>query len=140
MPDHSIQIIRDFDSLQLLEDDWNRLSSFRNNPLFEFSWYYACAKELHGSDNLYTVTHSNQNGKLDAIAPLVLSTRMGISILEFIGSKTLMEPVGFLYTNATALSKLYNALVRFRYPLEFNRLWTWQIQASGFTSSSQNMI
>lgn len=122
MPEYRVRLISTIKSLEELEPCWKDLARGRNNPLVEYSWYLACAQELHDDEDLHVIALLDDVGLLAAVAPLAMSERHGVKVLTFLGATTLFEPVSFLYRNDTALKALYKALIETKIPLVFDRV------------------
>lgn len=116
-----IEIIRCLHDLRALEEEWNLLANARHNPLLRHEWFLSCAEALHDEASLHVVT-LRKNGRLAAIAPLVLAKRHGIARLELLGATVLHEPSGLLYDGADSIMELCAVITRLPQPTVLQRL------------------
>ena len=116
-----IEVIRCLHDLRALEEEWNLLANARHNPLLRHEWFLSCAEALHDEANLHVVT-LRKNGRLQAIAPLVLVKRHGMPRLELLGGAALHEPSGLLYDGADSLMELCAVITQLPQPTVLQRL------------------
>jgi CelD/BcsL family acetyltransferase involved in cellulose biosynthesis len=113
--------IHELPQLKKIADEWNMLAKQFNTPLLLSEWFVACAETLHAKDQLSVLT-IRSNGKLSAIAPMVMSKKGGVKYLELLGSSALREPSGFIYSGENPLRRLICSLLDKRRPIILRRL------------------
>ena len=65
------RICADYDAMQKLGDEWQRLANDHRTPLLDHAWFSACASSLHADDALHIVLQQDSNVSVTAIAPLL---------------------------------------------------------------------
>jgi|HubBroStandDraft_1064217.scaffolds.fasta_scaffold02441_3 CelD/BcsL family acetyltransferase involved in cellulose biosynthesis len=111
-----VKIITTLEELKSISKQWHELATQFNSPLLQYEWFASCAEALLHSDELrIVVTHSN--GRINGVAPLVLTGNDGPEQLEILGARVLGEPVAFLYDSEASLQDLTAAILDMRKPL-----------------------
>jgi CelD/BcsL family acetyltransferase involved in cellulose biosynthesis len=111
-----VKIITTLEELKSTSTQWHELATQFNSPLLQYEWFASCAEALLHSDELrIVVTHSN--GRINGVAPFVLTRTDGPERLEILGARVLGEPVGFLYDSEASLQDLTAAILEMRKPL-----------------------
>jgi CelD/BcsL family acetyltransferase involved in cellulose biosynthesis len=111
-----VKIITTLEELKSISTQWRELATQLNSPLLQYEWFASCAEALHHSDELsIVVTHSD--GKINGVAPFVLTGNDGPEQLEILGARVLGEPVAFLYDSQASLQDLTAAILEMRKPL-----------------------
>jgi len=116
-----IKIIRDRISLGGLKEEWNNLAKIFASPLLCHEWLASCAEAFH-QDNDLRIVIVRSNGKIDAIAPMVVIKKRGVEYLEFLGSSFLYEPCNLIYRNHESLRILLNQMIKLGHPIYLNRI------------------
>ena len=116
-----IEVIRRPEKLSPLQEEWNDLALLQEYPLLAYEWLALTAQTYCQNDELRVVVARDETG-LRAIAPLMLSRRMGIPHLVLLGHAVHFEPSGFLYRDADDLHGLLDAIVKMGYPIRFDRV------------------
>ena len=116
-----ISVISSLSEMRGLEPEWNRLGAQFDTPLLQFDWFCACAESLHNEADLRIFVYRYQ-GRVKAIAPLVLRKHSLVNWLEIIGTTTLYEPAGLLYEDRESLISLIKAIIASGYPSLFLRI------------------
>lgn len=106
-----IEVIRNLHDLGELVDEWNLLPGAQQNPLFRHEWFLSSAEAFYDEKNLRVIT-IRENGRLCAVAPLVLVKRHGIHRLELLGASFLHEPSDLLYDSEDSLMELSGIISR----------------------------
>lgn len=106
-----IEVIRNLHDLGELVDEWNLLPGAQQNPLFRHEWFLSSAEAFYDEKNLRVIT-IRENGRLRAVAPLVLVKRHGIHRLELLGASFLHEPSDLLYDSEDSLMELSRIISR----------------------------
>lgn len=80
--------ITDPASFEALAPQWNQLLERLEtiNPFWTFEWQSSWWKTLGAGRELLTLTLRDESGTLLALAPMMISRRHGVRVLEFIGS------------------------------------------------------
>ena len=113
--------IHELHQIKSIADEWNVLAKQFNTPLLLSEWFVSCAETLHAKDQL-SVLAIRSDGRLSAIAPMVMVKKGGIKYLELLGSSALREPGGFIYAGEEPLKRLICSLLDKRRPIILRRL------------------
>jgi hypothetical protein len=116
-----IRIVNDADELHSLREQWNELADLQRNVLLRHEWIVSAACTFFSAEQRCFFIYS-ENGRIDAIAPLVkIGSGLGARLL-LIGFLYLYEPADFLYRDKAALEKLMREVARQRIPVIFQRI------------------
>jgi CelD/BcsL family acetyltransferase involved in cellulose biosynthesis len=116
-----VEIISDLPSMHDIKEEWNELSSRFKTPLLDHEWFVSCAETLYPENDL-RIFLLRRTGKIEAIAPLVLSRKGPVRYLQILGVTTLYEPAGLLYKDIAALQRLLEAIIQYGYPVVLERI------------------
>lgn len=131
-----IEVIRNLHDLGELVDEWNLLPEARQSPLFRHEWFLSSAEAFYDEKNLRVIA-MRENGRLRAVAPLVLVRRHGIGRLELLGASFLHEPSGLLYDSDDSLMELCRAISRMPHATVLQRLAGPSISTDQLSKQSQ---
>lgn len=123
MSEFDVVVVRTYDALDALRDEWNALADHHRHPLLRHEWFAACARHLYTESDLRVVT-VRRAATLVAVAPLSWSASYGTGRMEIMGSSALYEPCGFLYRDEEALRALLQHVVGMGVPVVLNRIWS----------------
>ena len=123
---HEIIVIEDLQALRGLESEWNELAPPKEvEPWQSFSWMEAAAT-AYSENHLLRVITVRHNGRLTAIAPMVLKPSeqpLRPLRLDFLGGEELKEPNRFIARDGASLNLLVNVIVSQRvYPIRLSRV------------------
>ncbi len=91
-------------------------------PMASFGWSLAAAEALAGEQTPRLVMAIDDDGTLQAVAPLARSGRWGAGRLEILGLRRLNEPADFTFTDRKVLAALIDGILRLRRPLLLCRI------------------
>jgi len=106
--------------LELLASDWESVASALRTPIQQFIWVRA-AVHAFGDDALRLVV-MRANGRVTAIAPLVIHRRGFVARLELIGIHALHEPMDCLYSDSRGAEALAREVCRTGVPIRLERI------------------
>lgn len=123
---YKVEIIEDLDGLRGLGSEWNEIAPPKDvEPWQSFSWIEAAASSC-GENYLLRVITVRKEGRLIAIAPLVLKPSEQLfrpMRLDFLGGEELKEPNWFLSLDSPSLDLLVDAIVsECAYPIRLSRI------------------
>ena len=104
-----VEIISSRAAFDALKDEWNAMPQALRSPLARHEWFAAALTAFSAKDEL-AIYVARQDGKLRAIAPLVVDRAMGSLRLNIIAHQT-HEPGEFLYADEAALAAVCNAIM-----------------------------
>ena len=116
-----IEIIQELSQLHSLAGEWNALADQVKSPLLRHEWFLTCAEALCGACQL-SVMLLRSHGEIRAIAPLGLEHRFGEQRLVLLGTDTLCEPSGLIYSDQESLKQLIKAISDRRITLVLKKL------------------
>lgn len=124
--DCTISIAEDIDGLRSLKSDWNHIADAHSvEPWQSFSWMEAAAVAYNQDHQLRVIT-VRKNGKLTAIAPMVLRPAeqpLHPIHLDFLGGEKLKEPNRLIYSDKDSLDLLLDVIVSEPvYPIRLSRI------------------
>jgi CelD/BcsL family acetyltransferase involved in cellulose biosynthesis len=123
---YKVEIIEDLDTLRGLGSEWNEIAPPKDvEPWQSFSWMEAAATAC-GENHLLRVITVRKDGRLAAIAPLVLKPSeqpFRPLRLDFLGGEELKEPNRFISVDLASLEVLVDVVVSERvYPIRLSRV------------------
>src|SRR5436309_7251035 len=121
-----IEIIEDLHTLRGLGPEWNELAPPKDvEPWQSFSWMEAAAT-AYSQDHLLRVITVRKDGRLSAIAPMVLKPSdqpLKPLRLDFLGGEELKEPNRIIARDPDSLELLVDVIVSQReYPVRLSRI------------------
>ena len=119
--DYEVDILTQVCEMRAVVADWGLLAGRSRSPLLGADWFLACAETLCAETDLRVVVVRSQ-GRICAVAPLVVVRRDGVEWLELLGASVLYEPSGFLYDSVDSLHHLVKKIVSFRMPTVLARI------------------
>jgi CelD/BcsL family acetyltransferase involved in cellulose biosynthesis len=105
---HDVSLVRTFDALEALHEEWNALASSFATPMLDHAWIACAARHLHEEQDLRVVV-LREDGRLTGVAPLVLDRSEGRRLL-LPGARALYEPGGWVFASSAALERLTAAV------------------------------
>ena len=99
-----VTIIRTFDALEALREEWNALAAPFSTLMLDHAWITCAARHLHNEDDLRVVV-LREAGALAGVAPLVVDRRRR-RCLVLPGASALYEPGGWIFASPAALDRL----------------------------------
>jgi CelD/BcsL family acetyltransferase involved in cellulose biosynthesis len=114
------RVVQDLADLERYAEAFERLEAQAASPMQAYAWTRACAETFCESTALRVVLVGDASG-IAAVAPLGRRTDV-LDRLELVGMHELNEPQEFLFSDASALARLAEALVALRMPLILDRL------------------
>ena len=115
-------ILRSIPQLEAIAAEWNSLADRAGHALLRHEWFLSAARTLHAQDELSVVINRDASGRLNAVAPLVLSNSNGPARMEFLGASTLHEPAGFLCADSDAQADLLETVFELGHPTTLQRI------------------
>ena len=100
-----IEVINNINDFELIREDCNRLADKFKMPLLRFEWLKNCITTFHKESEL-KIFVNRKDGRITAIAPLVLEENNLSKRLEIIGTEAHREPGGFLYEDLESLTEV----------------------------------
>jgi CelD/BcsL family acetyltransferase involved in cellulose biosynthesis len=121
-----VDIIEDLEGLRPLGPEWNEIAPPNEvAPWLSFDWMEAAAT-AYGKGNRLRIVTVRRDGRLSAVAPLVLKSSdqpFRPLRLDFLGGEELKEPNDFVSRDLVSLEHLLDAIVSERvYPMRLSRL------------------
>lgn len=116
-----IEIVKQKSQLQSLREQWNELADSMQNILLRHEWVVTAAHSFFSADELYFFVYREQ-GRLNAVAPMVKLGQGLKARLYLIGFPRLYEPADFLYRDEASLAILMGAIARQKIPVCFHRI------------------
>jgi CelD/BcsL family acetyltransferase involved in cellulose biosynthesis len=110
-----------FSERQTTTSFWPSTASEFQSPTYEFEWFSACARAFHADSSRCLITTGNEDS-LQAVAPLFVTKKSGISWYEIMGVSKLSEPGGLIYSNEDSLITLCNSIISKGKPTLLGRL------------------
>jgi CelD/BcsL family acetyltransferase involved in cellulose biosynthesis len=101
-------VVRTFDALETLREEWNTLASRFAAPTLDHAWAACAARHLHDETDLRVVA-LREAGALAGVAPLVLDRSTGRRLVSP-GAGALCEPGGWIFASQTSLDRLRAAV------------------------------
>lgn len=119
----TFEIIAHADELAPLANDWNALSEPLRSPMVSYEWFQACADATTPPGRLFVAVLRN-DGRVRAIAPLVLGDCGHVPTLEFLGHAYIRyaEPTNLLYADEHSLRDLLSEVLDLGFPLRLDRI------------------
>jgi len=118
---YKVDVLTQVCEMRAVAPDWDLLAVGAGSPLLGANWFLACAETLCAESDLRVVVVRSQ-GRICAVAPLVVVRRDGIERLELLGVSVLYEPAGFLYDSVESLHHLVSMIVSLRMPTVLARI------------------
>jgi CelD/BcsL family acetyltransferase involved in cellulose biosynthesis len=116
-----IRIVNNVNDLQSLTEQWNELADLQQNVLLRYEWIVTAARCFFPNDEIRFFVYSEE-GRVNAIAPLVKIGRGHKAKLFLIGFPYLYEPADFLYRDQGSLKTLMRAIAQQNIPVVFHRI------------------
>ncbi|OGU33904.1 MAG: hypothetical protein A2068_02780 [Ignavibacteria bacterium GWB2_35_6b] len=114
-----IRIIKNIQEFKTYKEDCNRLADNFQMPLLRYEWLINCAYAVEPPGKLFViVVHSE--GRVKAIAPLILIKKTFTERLEMLGSALHNEPCGFLYEDENSLLELLQKIESMKKTIFYN--------------------
>lgn len=123
---NEINVIEDLEGLNKLRPEWDEIAFCKSvEPWQSFSWIHSAAVS-YSKNQLLRIITVRENGRLKAIAPLVLKPSeqpLKPLQLHILGSEELKEPNRLIYYDHASLNLLTDALVSEPvYPVRLSRI------------------
>jgi len=118
---YEADVLIGIDDMRTMAVAWDVLAERFGSPLLGADWFLACAETLCAESDLRVVV-VRLEGRICAVAPLVVVRRDGMEWLELIGVSVLYEPAGFLYDGVESLHCLVSKIVSLRMPTVLARI------------------
>ena len=123
---HEIQVVDQLDGLRALRSEWQAMAPDKDvAPWQSYSWMEAAATAFGNNQALHILVLRHQ-GKMMAIAPLVLKrTRQPLGSLKmhFLGGEELREPNGLIARDRYSMEILFETLATEPvYPIRISRI------------------
>jgi CelD/BcsL family acetyltransferase involved in cellulose biosynthesis len=123
---HEINIVEDLDGLNKLQSEWNEIAFYKNvEPWQSFSWMQSAAV-AYSKNHLLRIITVRKNGRLTAIAPLVLKpSEQPLKPLQvhILGGEELKEPNRLISCDNASLEVLTDVMVKEPvYPIRLSRI------------------
>jgi CelD/BcsL family acetyltransferase involved in cellulose biosynthesis len=118
------RVLRGARAIAALSSGWRRLQDeVRASPMVRIEWAESYLHTYGAADpDALWVFAVEQDGRLDAVAPMILHRGLGERRLESMGVAELFEPTDVLYRDAASARRLLRALLGQRLPLVLERL------------------
>lgn len=107
--------------LAALGDEWNSLADRHRNPLLRHEWFLAAAEAFADREQPFILLN-RRAGCLVGAAPMSISRHKGSKRLEILGTSSIREPSGLLYTDRDALNDLLADLPQHGYAVNLRRI------------------
>ena len=121
-PKIEVECVATRDAFLALEGEWTALADTASSPLLRYDWFAACL-EAYAADHELAIYLGRRDGRLRAVAPLVVERAGGVRHLRLLGWQT-MEPEAFLYDDEEALEQVCAAALVSHKPVFIRRLDT----------------
>jgi CelD/BcsL family acetyltransferase involved in cellulose biosynthesis len=115
-----IEVVNSLSRLRQLGDEWCVFAQQTVTPLLQHDWFMTSAEAFCPPEKLHILINRN-DGKINAIAPLVLVRGTVVDRLEILGAQILCEPTGFIFSEDDGLRELIQYIVHMRKPTFFRR-------------------
>lgn len=108
MTSMSVRVLQKISELEALGEEWDAISIALGMPLLDHTWFASAAATLHRESDLRIVT-VRESGRLVAAAPMAIDPAG--RHLVVLGTSTLYEPCGWVYSSQDAMRHLARAVV-----------------------------
>jgi CelD/BcsL family acetyltransferase involved in cellulose biosynthesis len=103
-----VHVLHTVDEIAALGAEWDALSARFGMPLLDHDWFLSAAEALHDERDIRVVT-VREAGTLTAVAPMAIN--QSDRHLVILGTATLFEPSGWIFSSESALQHLASAVV-----------------------------
>jgi len=116
-----VGVTQSLDEFVQARGEWNRLAGRQQNPLLWHEWFLSAALTLHELNDVRIVMR-REGGRLVSGVPLAMNRQGAVERLEFLGSRALGEPSGFVFADECALARGLQEACAMGTPLILSRI------------------